>query len=509
MKKPVMLLILDGFGLGEATPDNAVSSAHKPNFDALWEKYPHTSLTASGLAVGLPEGQMGNSEVGHMNLGAGRVVYQELTRITELIKTQEFFQNNALNEAFDLAKAQGKKVHLLGLVSDGGVHSHIDHIKALFQLAKQKEMKEVYLHAFMDGRDTSPTAGADYLRELETTMAELETGAIASVSGRYYAMDRDKRWERIQKAYDAMVRPGANVTEDPIGYLKASYAKEVTDEFIEPVTVSRQGEAVGPIEAGDSVIFFNFRPDRGRQMTRALNDEVFDGFDREDLNLHYVTMTQYDKTLENVAVAYYPQELNDMLGELISRAGKKQLRIAETEKYAHVTFFFNGGREESFPGEDRILVPSPKVATYDLQPEMSAPEVTAQALEAMAKTDYDLIVLNYANCDMVGHTGVFKAAKTAVETLDGLMQQLVDAVLAQGGSLLITADHGNAERLIDPESGAPFTSHTTNPVPLIYVSENPDKKLREDGILSDLAPTILAELGMDIPAAMTSKSLFI
>ena len=508
MKKPVMLLILDGFGLNPRTEGNAVKAAHKPNFNYYWNNYPRTTLNASGLAVGLPEGQMGNSEVGHMNMGAGRVVYQELTRISELIKTQEFFRNEALNMAFDHAIKEDKALHLLGLVSDGGVHSHIDHIKALIKLAKDKGLKKLYLHAFMDGRDTSPTAGASYLKELKELMDMEKTGEIASVSGRYYAMDRDNRWERIERAYDAMVYGTSNQTEDAIAYLKASYQKNITDEFIEPVALVKNGKPVGLIEQGDSVVFFNFRPDRAREITRALNDEEFAGFSRQGLNLTYVTLTQYDRTLNNVHVAYHPQEFTHMLGELLAEAGKKQLRIAETEKYAHVTFFFNGGVEEPMPGEDRILVPSPKVATYDLQPEMSASGITQGVLKAMDEKDYDLIVLNYANCDMVGHTGVFEAAKTAVEYLDGAMKQVIDKVLSQDGTVFVTADHGNAEQLLDYETGKVFTAHTINPVPLIYITNHPEQTLREDGILSDIAPTILEEMGMVVPAEMTSKSLF-
>ena len=509
MKKPVMLMILDGFGLNPKTLGNAVEAANKPNFDYYWNNYPKTTINASGLAVGLPEGQMGNSEVGHMNIAAGRVVYQELTRITELIKTGEFFQNEALNLAFDHALANDKAVHLLGLVSDGGVHSHIDHIKALIKLAAEKGLKRLYLHAFMDGRDTSPTAGVGYLKDLEAVMKSAGVGKIATVSGRYYAMDRDNRWERVKLAYDAMVNAEGKLTDDPINYLEESYKAGVTDEFIVPGIVTENGKAVGSIEKGDSVIFFNFRPDRAREITRALNDPIFTGFPRQGLDLTYVTMTQYDKTLENVHIAYLPQTLNNMLGELVAKAGKKQLRIAETEKYAHVTFFFNGGVEAPAAGEDRILIPSPKVATYDLQPEMSAPGVTEAVIKAMAETCYDMIILNYANCDMVGHTGDPAATKTAVEYLDGAMKRVIDKVLEQGGSVFVTADHGNAEQLIDYKTGQVLTSHTINPVPLIYITNHPQKKLRDGGILSDIAPTMLEEMGMEIPPEMTSHSLLV
>lgn len=508
MKKPVMLLILDGFGLNERTEGNAVAAASKPNFDHYWSSYPRTELNSSGLAVGLPEGQMGNSEVGHMNIGAGRVVYQELTRISELIRTGEFFKNEALNRAFEAAVAKDQAVHLLGLVSDGGVHSHIDHIKALISLGQRKGIKRLYLHAFMDGRDTSPTAGAGYLRELQAFMQEEGVGRIATVSGRYYAMDRDNRWERIEKAYDAMVFGRGREAGDAAEYLETSYQEGVTDEFVIPAVMTAEGRPEGLIRPGDSVIFFNFRPDRAREITRALNDPVFTHFERPDLDLTYVTMTQYDRTLENVHIAYLPQTLDNMIGQVVSEAGRKQLRIAETEKYAHVTFFFNGGVEAPVAGEDRILIPSPKVATYDLKPEMSAPEVTEAVLKAMDETDYDLIVLNYANCDMVGHTGVFEAARTAVEYLDGAMKRVVDKVLEKGGSVFVTADHGNAEQLLDYESGQVLTSHTTNPVPFIYITEDPVKTLQDGGILSDIAPTLLEEMGLAIPPEMTSRSLF-
>lgn len=507
MKKPVMLLILDGFGITDHKEGNAVLAADKPNFDYYWENYPHTYLNASGLAVGLPEGQMGNSEVGHMNIGAGRVVYQELTRITKMIEEGEFFTNPNLNYAFQRAIKNNGDVHLLGLLSDGGVHSHIDHLKALIELASRYKVQNVYLHAFFDGRDTSPTKGVSYLKEIMKLMEEKACGKVASLNGRYYAMDRDNRWERIEKAYEAMVKGEANRTKDPIAYLEESYKKGVTDEFILPVTVTENSKAQSLIKNGDSVIFFNFRPDRARQITRALNDGSFTGFNREKLDLTYVTFTQYDKTLENVLVAYPAQKLTKTMGEIVAQAGKKQLRIAETEKYAHVTFFYNGGIEKAYDGEDRILVPSPKVATYDLMPEMSAPEVTKSVIEAMDKVDYDMIILNYANCDMVGHTGVFEAAKTAVEYLDGAMKKVVDKVLEKGGSVFVTADHGNAEQLVDYVTHEPFTSHTTNKVPLIYITEDPKKTLHE-GVLSDLAPTMLEEMGIPKPSEMTSNSLF-
>lgn len=507
IKKPVMLMILDGFGLTEHHEANAVYLADKPNFDKYWNEYPHTTLKASGLAVGLPEGQMGNSEVGHMNIGAGRVVYQELTRISEMIRNGEFFRNKALTDAMENALKNNSDVHLLGLVSDGGVHSHIDHVKALIKLAKEKNVRQIYLHAFMDGRDTSPTAGAGYLKELQETMDSVGIGKIASVSGRYYAMDRDNRWDRIEKAYNVMVRNEGVKSNDPIAYLEGSYQNEITDEFIVPAMITDEsGSPLTKIKDKDSVIFFNFRPDRAREMTRAINDRDFIAFKRDTLDLDYVTMTQYDKTLKNVSVAYMPQVLSNILGEIVSNHGLKQLRIAETEKYAHVTFFFNGGVEIPYEGEDRILVPSPKVATYDLKPEMSAFEVTDQLLEAMDQGDYDMIILNYANCDMVGHTGVLSAAVKAVETVDTNMKRVVDKVLEKGGSVFVTADHGNCEQEIDYTTGEPFTSHTTNPVPLIYITNEP-KKMLNPGVLSDLAPTILEEMGLEKPEDMTAHSL--
>ena len=508
MKKPVMLMILDGFGLSDHTDGNAVYSAKKPNFDSYWNKYPHTMIKASGLAVGLPEGQMGNSEVGHTNIGAGRVVYQELTRISEMIRQGSFFKNPALTLAMDEAVKNNADVHLLGLVSDGGVHSHIDHIKALIKLAAIKGVRQVYLHAFMDGRDTSPTAGVEYLKDLQETMKEEGIGKIATISGRYYAMDRDNRWDRVEKAYNTMVKGEGATADDPIKYMEKSYLNEITDEFIEPVVITGEdGLPLTRLKNNDSVIFFNFRPDRGREMTRAINDLDFVAFKRDPLKLNYITMTQYDKTLRNVTVAYMPQVLDNMLGAIVAKHGKKQLRIAETEKYAHVTFFFNGGVEIPYEGEDRILVPSPKVATYDLMPQMSAEGVTDRAVEAISRDYYDLIILNYANCDMVGHTGVFEAAVKAVETVDHCMKRVIDKVLEKGGSVLVTADHGNCEQLVDYATGEPFTSHTTNPVPLIYVTENPQKILGT-GVLADLAPTLLEEMELPKPVEMTAASLF-
>lgn len=508
MKKPVMLMILDGFGLTDEIKGNAVKSAKMPNFNRYEKEFPYTTLRASGMAVGLPEGQMGNSEVGHMNIGAGRVVYQELTRITKMIQDGEFFKNEAINKAMDNAIKNDSCLHLLGLLSDGGVHSHIDHVKALIDMAQAKGLKKVYLHAFMDGRDVSPTSGINYLKEIKDFMNSKNCGKIATISGRYYAMDRDNRWDRVEKAYNAMVKAQGEKVEDFVKYMTESYANSVTDEFIIPAVLTEDGKEVSKIEDKDSVIFFNYRPDRAREMTRALNDKVFDGFKRDNLDLTYVTMTQYDKTLENVNIAYYPQTLENTLGEYISKMGKKQLRIAETEKYAHVTFFFNGGVEKANENEDRILVPSPKVATYDLKPEMSAQVVTEKLVEALNKEDYDLIIVNYANPDMIGHTGVFEACVKALENIDSWMDVVIKKVVDMGGSVFVTADHGNIEQLIDYNTGGPMTAHTTNPVPFVYITKDPNKRMRE-GVLADIAPTLLEEMGLEKPKEMTNNSLFV
>ncbi len=502
-------MILDGFGLTDKVEGNAVKAAKLPNYDHYWNNYPHTTIEASGLAVGLPEGQMGNSEVGHMNIGAGRVIFQELTKITHEIKTGNFFQNESLNLAVDKALENGGDLHLLGLLSNGGVHSHIDHIKALVKLAKDKGLNRIYVHGFMDGRDVSPTSGIDFVQELEEAFKDIGAGKIASISGRYYAMDRDNRWERIEKAYDVLVHGKGNYNKSAVSTMDESYTNDITDEFIIPTVIGEEGHPTATIKDGDSVIFFNFRPDRGREMTRALNDEVFAGFEREKLNLTYVTMTQYDKTLEGVNVAYYPIDFTNMLGKYVADHGIKQLRIAETEKYAHVTFFFNGGVEVPNEGEDRILVASPKVATYDLKPEMSAGGITEKVTAALDEKDYGMVILNYANPDMVGHTGIMKAVVEALEDVDALMKPVIDKVLEKDGTVFITADHGNAEQLIDYVTGGPMTAHTTNPVPLIYVTNDPKKKLTEGGKLADLAPTMLDEMGLEVPAEMTGKSLLI
>lgn len=505
-KKPVMLMILDGFGLTDKVDGNAVKAAYKPNFDKLYSNYPHTKLGASGTDVGLPEGQMGNSEVGHLNIGSGRIIYQDFTRITKDIKEGEFFKNAALNHAMDDALKNNSNLHLLGLLSDGGVHSHINHLKALLKMAKEKGLKKVYVHVFMDGRDTAPTSGRGYISEIEKYMNDINCGRIATVSGRYYAMDRDKRWERINLAYNAMVLGKGQESSSAAECIEKSYNNGKTDEFVLPTVIMENKKPVASIKNNDSVIFFNFRPDRAREITRAINDKVFDGFKREPLNLTYVTMTLYDKTIENVDVAYKPQAHKNTLGEYLSSMGKKQLRIAETEKYAHVTFFFNGGVEAPNKGEDRALIPSPKVATYDLQPEMSAYKVTEEALKRIDSDIYDVIILNFANPDMVGHTGVFDAAKKAIEAVDVCLGKIVDRILEKDGTVFITADHGNSEQMIDYSTGKPMTAHTTNPVPFIYVSKFA-KSLREHGILADIAPTMLHVLNLEVPAEMTGKSL--
>ncbi len=447
-KRPVMLMILDGFGATDKVEGNAVLAANKPNYDKIWSSYPHTYLNASGLDVGLPAGQMGNSEVGHLNIGSGRIIYQELTKITKEIEEGKFFKNEALNLAMDKAKENNSALHLLGLLSDGGVHSHVDHVKALLQMAKDKGLTKVYLHAFTDGRDVPPTSGIEVIADMEKYMNEIGLGKIATISGRYYAMDRDNRWERIQLAYNAMVLGEGERATSGVQCVERSYKDNKTDEFILPCVIEENETPVGKIEDNDSIIFFNFRPDRAREITRALNDKEFQGFPRTTLNLTYVTMTQYDKTLEGVEVAYKPEIYTNTLGEYVSKLGKKQLRIAETEKYAHVTFFFNGGVEAPNEGEDRVLVLSPKVATYDLQPEMSAYEVTEKLIEKIDEDQYDMIILNFANPDMVGHIGVFEAAKKAIEVIDECLGKISDKILEKDGSLFVTADEMTAESLI-------------------------------------------------------------
>ena len=499
--KPLLLMILDGFGIAPKE-GNAIAAANKPNLDRLFSSNPITKIGASGLDVGLPDGQMGNSEVGHTNIGAGRIVYQELTRITKAIEDGPFFENEAFLSAVENAKKNGTALHLIGLLSDGGVHSHITHLYGLLELAKRHGLTKVYVHALLDGRDVPPASGKDFVAACAEKMKEIGVGEIATVMGRYYAMDRDNRWERVEKAYSAMVYREGVQAADPVQAVADSYANDVTDEFVVPVVC----EKGAPIQANDSVIFYNFRPDRAREITRTFVDPDFSGFERKNgfFPLTYVCMTQYDATMPNVQVAFKPESLENTFGEYISQKGLKQLRIAETEKYAHVTFFFNGGVEKQYDGEDRILVKSPKVATYDLQPEMSAYEVTDKLVAAIESSKYDVIILNFANCDMVGHTGVFEAAVKAVEAVDTCVGRVTDAVAAQGGVTLITADHGNADRMVD-DDGSPFTAHTTNPVPFCVVGYG--CKLREGGRLADIAPTMLQILGLPQPAEMTGKSL--
>ncbi len=504
-KKPVMLAILDGYGKSDIIEGNAVAAASTPNMDRLMAQYPNSIIHASGMDVGLPEGQMGNSEVGHTNIGAGRVVYQELTRITKSIADGDFFENEALLAACKNCRDNGTALHVMGLLSDGGVHSHNSHLYAVLELAKRQGLQKVYVHCFMDGRDVSPTSGVDFAKELVEKIRTIGVGEIATVMGRYYVMDRDNRWERVQKAYDAMVFGKGELCESAVTCIAESYNQDVTDEFIVPAVVTKDGVPVGTIQQDDSVIFFNFRPDRAREITRTLVDPAFTGFARAYFPVHFVCMTQYDANMPNVDVAFKPEKLTNTFGEYISKLGMKQLRIAETEKYAHVTFFFNGGVEQPYAGEDRILVPSPKVATYDLQPEMSAYIVTDKLLEALDKVDYDAVILNFANCDMVGHTGVMEAAVKAVEAVDECIGKVADKVLEKGGVILITADHGNAEQMLDPADHSVFTAHTTNVVPFIVAGIG-DVKLKK-GRLADLAPTMLDIMGIEKPAEMTGESL--
>ena len=505
MKKPVALIIMDGFGESNSTVGNAVKAANTPNLDRIEKTYPTTLIKASGLDVGLPDGQMGNSEVGHTNIGAGRIVYQDLTRITKSIQDGDFFTNEVLNGAMENAKEHA--LQIMGLLSDGGVHSHIDHLKALIKMAKEKGVERVYVHAFTDGRDTDPQSGLSYAKEIEACMAETGVGQFATVNGRYYAMDRDKRWERVEKAYKAMVCGEGETSTSASEAIEESYKKGATDEFIVPTVIIKDNQPVGKISDGDSVIFFNFRPDRAREISRAIVDTEFTGFERADIKTFFVCLTEYDVTLPNVKIAFGPQSLSNTLGEYLSKLGKTQLRAAETEKYAHVTFFF-GGVEEPNKGEDRELIPSPKVATYDLQPEMSAPELLAKVMEKIEEDKYDFIVVNFANPDMVGHTGVMEAAVKAVETVDNCVGKLVDKIVEIGGSAIITADHGNAELMVDPETEKVITSHSVNPVPFIVAGKDfLGKELLTDGRLSDIAPTVLDIMGLEKPEEMTGHSL--
>ena len=503
-KKPVLLCIMDGFGwVPEETFGNAVVAAKKPHLDALMAKYPMTTINASGMAVGLPEGQMGNSEVGHTNMGAGRIVYQQLTLITKSIKDGEMLQNPVLVKNMKAAIDAGKAIHLMGLVGTGGVHSHADHWFGVLEMAKHLGAKNVYLHCITDGRDTDPHSGKGFLADLQAKLDELGIGKIASVSGRYYAMDRDNNWDREEKAYAAFVYGEGNHAANAQEAIEASYADDKTDEFVLPCVTCEGGR----VQDGDTVIFMNFRPDRARQMTRIFCDDAFTGFERRGSRkqVHYVCMAEYDATMPNCEVAYPPVELKNVLGQYLAENGKTQLRIAETEKYAHVTFFFNGGVEAPYEGEDRCVIPSPKVATYDLKPEMSAPEVADECVKRIESGKYDVVILNFANCDMVGHTGVFEAAVKAVEAVDAAVEKVVTAVLNAGGCAFLTADHGNAEKMKNPD-GTPFTAHTTNVVPFVAIGCG-DVKLREGGCLADIAPTMLPYIGLPVPAEMTGKSI--
>lgn len=509
-KKPTVLMILDGYGLNEKTEGNAIAQAKTPVMDSLMKEYPYVKGYASGLAVGLPDGQMGNSEVGHLNMGAGRIVYQELTRITKEINDGDFFKNEALLAGMKNVKDNGSNLHLFGLLSDGGVHSHITHLYGLLEMAKKEGIKNVYVHCFLDGRDTAPSSGKGFVEELEAKMKEIGVGEIASISGRYYAMDRDNRWDRVQKAYDVLTKGEGETADSAVAAMDASYAKDVTDEFFVPTAITKDGKPVATIKDKDSVIFFNFRPDRAREMTRTFCADDFDGFERgARKNTTFVCFTEYDVTIPNKEVAFKKVELKNTFGQFLAANGKTQARIAETEKYAHVTFFFNGGVEEPNEGEDRILVKSPKVATYDLQPEMSALEVCDKLCTAIKSDKYDVIIINFANPDMVGHTGIMDAAMKAVETVDACVGKAVEALKEVDGQLFICADHGNAEQLVDYETGVPFTAHTTNPVPFILVNADPAYTLREDGCLADIIPTLIELMGMEQPAEMTGKSLLL
>ena len=509
-KKPTVLMILDGYGLNDKVEGNAVAQAKTPVMDKLMAECPFVKGNASGLAVGLPDGQMGNSEVGHLNMGAGRIVYQELTRITKEIQDGDFFKNEALLHAVKSAKENGSALHLFGLLSDGGVHSHNTHLYALLELAKREGLENVYVHCFLDGRDTPPASGKGYVEQLVDKMKEIGVGQVATVMGRYYAMDRDNRWDRVELAYNAMVKGEGAEAACGICAVQNSYDNGKNDEFVVPAVVKKGGAPVATIKDKDSVIFFNFRPDRAREITRAFCADEFDGFAREKrLDLTYVCFTEYDETIPNKEVAFHKVSITNTFGEFLAAHNMTQARIAETEKYAHVTFFFNGGVEEPNKGEDRILVKSPKVATYDLKPEMSAYEVCDKLTEAIRSEKYDVIIINFANPDMVGHTGIQAAAIAAVEAVDECVGKTVEALKEVGGQMFICADHGNAEQLIDYETGAPWTAHTTNPVPFILVNADPKYTLREDGCLADIVPTLIQLMGMEQPAEMTGKSLLV
>ncbi|GGE36645.1 2,3-bisphosphoglycerate-independent phosphoglycerate mutase [Pullulanibacillus camelliae] len=506
-KTPHALIILDGFGCRKETMGNAVAQAKKPNFDKYWGKYPHATLRADGEFVGLPEGQMGNSEVGHLNIGAGRVVYQSLTRVNLSIKEGEFYNNETFLEAMEIVKKKGKKLHIMGLLSDGGVHSHIDHMFALLKLAAKENIKDVFIHGFLDGRDVGQQSAKTYIKETQEKINEIGVGAIATLSGRYYAMDRDNRWERIEKAYRAMVYAEGPDYTDPIALVDDSYKNEIYDEFVLPSVIKQEdGAPVATVEDGDAIIFFNFRPDRAIQISQVFTNDDFRGFDRGDKypkDVHFVCLTHFSETV-NGTVAFKPTNLDNTLGEVVSQAGMTQLRIAETEKYPHVTFFFSGGREQEFPGEERILINSPKVATYDLKPEMSAYEVTDALVKAIEAEKFDAIILNFANPDMVGHSGMLEPTIKAIEAVDECLGRVIEALLAKGGDAIITADHGNSDEVVTLD-GKPQTAHTTNPVPVIVTKEG--VTLREDGKLADLSPTLLDLLGVQQPKEMTGATL--
>ena len=508
-KKPVMLMILDGFGINEKEDGNAVKLANTPNIDKLMKKFQTTKIYTSGLKVGLPDGQMGNSEVGHTNIGAGRIVYQELTKITKSIEDGNFFAIPEFIEAIENCKKYNSKLHILGLVSDGGVHSHIRHLYGLLEMAKRRDFENVYVHCFLDGRDTPPASAENYITQLEEKMREKGIGKIASLSGRYYAMDRDKRWDRVKKCYDALVNGEGNKATSATIAIENSYQKEVFDEFVEPTVICNGETPIATIQEHDSVIFFNFRPDRAREITRTIVDKDFNEFETKKMDTYFVCFTNYDETMPNVKIAFKKEPLVNTFGEYVSKLGYTQLRIAETEKYAHVTFFFNGGEEKQYEGEDRILVPSPKVETYDQKPEMSAYEVTDKVLEAISNDKYDCIILNFANTDMVGHTGSLPAAIKAVEAVDECVGKIVKLVEEKQGNLIITADHGNAEQMIDYKTGEPHTAHTTNPVPIILVTPDETLNLKENGKLADLAPTMLDLMNLKKPEEMTGESLLI
>ena len=510
-KKTTVLMILDGFGINDKTEGNAVKLANKPNLDAIMSKYPCVKGYASGLAVGLPDGQMGNSEVGHLNMGAGRIIYQDLTKITKAIEDGDFFTNEVLLDAVKNCKENNSDLHLYGLLSPGGVHSHIEHVYALLKLAKDNGLENVYVHCFLDGRDTPPTSAKGFIAELEAKMAEIGVGKVATISGRYYAMDRDNRWDRVEKAYNAMVLGEGNTASSAEECMTKTYAEGVNDEFVVPTVITRDGKPTATIKKNDSIIFFNFRPDRAREITRCFCDVDFSGFERANgyFPVKYVCFTDYDVTIENKEVAFKKETITNTLGEYLSSLGKTQARIAETEKYAHVTFFFNGGVEEPNEGEDRILVPSPKVATYDLQPEMSAPQVTEKLVDAIESGKYDMIIINYANPDMVGHTGVIPAAVKAIETIDACVGKVYEALLKVDGQMFMCADHGNSDQLIDYATGKPFTAHTTNPVPFVLINCHKASGLMEDGKLCDIAPTLLDMMDIPQPKEMTGHSLLV